>query len=254
MISPSCVDSAQAGNFAVAVACFWRKDFMKSDLLPVAMMGMASLCTSKSFLMVAWPSSEIAAYLVGLSWGRVRAGAWKNLPMVAVHVLFHVLRNHMQFTFVQFGWIASAAAAIQLVRRPAALKAKLRSVRIASGPLYMFSAIGAFGSKLEADCVTASLAVVGITMILLAAILLRPDNHGLDFVLALPTKMKAMCHGILMVASLTMLTLLLWREGCSAFVLNLLSLILELNRRAQGTARGRSILMVASLTMLTLLL
>lgn len=174
--------------------------------------------------------------------------------MVAVHVLFHGLRSRLHFTFVHFGWIASVAAAIQLVRRPEALKTKLRNVRIASGPLYMFSAIGAFASKLEGGCATGSIAVVGIISILLAAILLRPDNHALDFVLALPVRKKAMCHGILMVTSLTMLTLLLRREGCFAVVLNLLFLLLELDRRLNDKAMGRRILMAACLTMLILLL
>lgn len=237
----------QAGCFAVAIACFWRKDFEKSDLLPVAILGVASLCTSKFFLLVAWPLSEIVAYLIRLSWGRVSIGARKNWLMVAVHVLFHVLHAHLRFTFTHFGVIASVAAGIQLARKPEALKAKLRSVRIATGPLYMFSAIGAFWSKLEAGCVTGSLAMVGITMCSLAAIFLRPDNHALDFVLCtlqreasglahklLPPliQMKPMCHGILMVASLSILTWLLWGEGCFlAFMLNVLSLFRELSRR-----------------------
>lgn len=237
------IGTMQAGCFAAAIACFWRKDFEKSDLLPVAIMGMASLCTSKFFLLAAWPSSEVMAYLAKLPWGRVSVGARKNWLMVAVHVFFHVLHAHLHLTFAHFGLIASVAAGIQLVRRPVALKAKLRSVRIATGPLYMFSAIGAFQRKLEAGCVTGSFALAAIAMCSLAAVLMRPDNHALDFVLStllIKTpgfarkllQKKALCHGILMVASLTILTWLLWREGCFfAFMLNVLSLLLELSRR-----------------------
>lgn len=138
---------------------------------------------------------------------------------------------HWQFAFEQFGLVASVAAVIQLVRRPETLKAKLRSARIASGPLYMFSAIGAFRDKLEVSIV-GSLATVGIVMVLLAAVFLRPDNHALDFVLG-GLRRKAMCHGILMVTSLTVLTFLLLTEGCWFAFLNLASLFLEFSRRCK---------------------
>lgn len=240
MTSLSCDDVGQAGCFAVAVACFWRKDFEKSDLFPVAMMATASLCANKSFLLAALPLSEIVAYLVGLPLGRVMDGTWKNLSMVAVHVLFRMFCAHSQFAFGQFGAIASVAAAIQLMRKPDILKAKLRTVRIASGPLFMFSVIWAFAKQLGVS-VTGSIAAAGIIMVLQAAIFMRPDNHALDFVLAvqkLPalfTKRKQKCHGYLMVASLTALSFLLWSDGCwLAFGVTLLSLFMECNRRCTG--------------------
>lgn len=233
MMTPCCVDVAQATCFAAAVACFWRKDFEKLDLVPVAVL-LGFACTSNVYvLMTSWPFSEMMAHIVGLPLGRVRAGAWKNRCMIIVHVVFYVFCAQRKLAFEHYGGVASIAATIQLIRRPEHLKSKLRGPRIASGPLYMFSAIGAFQDSVEAGF-AGSLAAVGIVMVSAAAIVMKPDNDALDFVLfGLRGRAKAKCHGLLMVASFTVLLWLQWREGSWFALFNLLPLVLEIDRRCR---------------------
>lgn len=228
---PSCGDVAQATCFAAAVASFWRKDFEKLDLAGVAVL-LGFACTSNVYLlMAAWPVSETMAHIVGFPLGRVLAGAWKNIFMIVVHVVFYVFRAQKKLGFNQYGGVASIAATIQLIRRPEHLKSKLRGLRIASGPLYMFSAMGAFQDKMEIG-LGGSLAAIGFVMVLAAATLMKPDNDALDFALfGLRGRKKMKCHGLLMVANFTILLWLQWREGSWFALINLLPLILEIDRR-----------------------
>merc|ERR1719329_563667 len=165
--------------------------------------------------------------------GRVRAGAWKNSCMIIVHIAFGVFCTQKKLAFEHYGGLASFAATIQLIRRPEHLKSKLRGPRIASGPLYMFAAIGAFQDRMEANFV-GSLAAIGIVMVSVAAILMKPDNDALDFVLfGLRRRAKTRCHGLLMVASFTLLLWLQWRKGSWFAVFNLWPLIFEIDRRCR---------------------
>lgn len=120
--------------------------------------------------------------------------------------------------------VALAAASLQLLRRPDALKSKLREWRVASGPLYMMSVSSYFCHSLSSGGVNdVFLAGAGLWSVALAGIALRPDNQILDrAVLALlpdravlwpaqySTRVKY--HRILMVLSLTLMTCLLALE------------------------------------------
>jgi len=224
----------QAMCFGAAVACFWRKDFKQCDLLPVATLALASLCSNQPGTFIAWPMAEAVAVFAGLPLGRVFHGVKKNGLMVACHVAFHVCKVTYEPGFECWAFTASVAATIQLLRKPEALKAKLRNIRVASGPLYMFSAIMAFASLRGVS----TSAVTGIISVAVAAILMRPDNSALDPALAIVTggrlRKKTMWHGIFMLVSLTMLTLLSWREGCcKVLALHAALFAMEATRRSQ---------------------
>jgi len=124
--------------------------------------------------------------------------------------------------FRHFSIIAWVAACVQLLREPAQLKLRLRELRIALGPIYTMAATWSFvlHTCAATTIAGASAAVVGVMAVVGASFALGPDNQELDAALLRWLHMEAIawprtfcarakCHGILMLLSMVMLTLLL---------------------------------------------
>jgi len=226
----------------LAAASFWRKDFILSDLLTVG--PLLAVGGAGSF---AQPAGVMIVALLGLAiWvyqnsERSLTGIWKNKLMVAVVSAFAFACQTLSPGFGDFAAAATVAVAFQLLRRPAWLKNALRTIRVATGPLYAASSIAAF---LHAGCRGTSFSVciasVGVVLVGLAAVVMRPDNIHLEAALAgalglrlsttsLPK--RAMVHGLLMLASAALLAVLLAAEGCVWTLAALLALLaMELSR------------------------
>jgi len=231
---------AQSICLGVAGASFWRKDFIKTDLLPVV------VCVMGARVKSTWPSTCTLA--VGFWWNpkRVVAGVRKNGLMFTFLALIHCARQKQgcQIGFNTWACLATVAATFQLTRQPIWLKDWLRPLRVATGPVYWLCSIAAFVQTMWDGCFCdAVISAMGISLVSTASVILRPDN--VEFEAAIASLMRcevctrdqrkrALVHGMLMICSMVLLAGSTLRRGRLFTASALLILLLvDIFRRLQ---------------------
>jgi len=237
--------AAESVCMGMAAAALWRKDFLVHDLISV--MGFLTIAVAGSFTKPA--GVVIVVVLVYAAVGaRTVTGIRKNKLMIAVVSLFAFVCKTAALGFGDFAATAVVAVTFQLIRRPAWLKDALRTVRVATGPLYAASSMAAFA---HVDCKGSSaylcIAAVGIMLVAAAAVVMRPDNVELEAALTgmlglqvstTRPRQRAMFHGVFMLMSAVLLAVLLAAEGCVRTLAGLLALLaMEASRHWQPRAR-----------------
>lgn len=221
------MDVLSIASMGLAAVCFWQKEFLRDDLLLVTLLLAGA----------AWPSLVPVMAVLSLATGLLRkrnfatilASAWLKNRRMWMLVSSLVACHHCSVLtdFQHFSIIAWIAGCVQLLREPAQLKLRLREWRIALGPVYTMAATWSFVLYMctATTVAGASTAVVGVIAVVVASFALRPDNQELDAALLrwLPTVVattwprtfgsRAKCHGILMLLSMVLLTLLLAAKG-----------------------------------------
>lgn len=235
------MDSLIGGVFmGLAAVQFWRKDFGMHSIIE------ETVAISVLFAMALNPSVN-AAFALSCTMlvnpvvtSTTRCDASKLETFVQLYIpkqMLCILKNWRMFVAVSIFWtcallkfltefwqsacVALVAGSLQLLRRPAWLKLKLREWRVATGPLYALAANTAFNHRLcnASGIVSTILGIGGILVVSIAAMALRPDNNEFDMALIslLPIQLghwprsqpaRAKYHGMLMFSSLMIMAVL----------------------------------------------
>jgi len=246
------MDMLSSTSMGLAAVCFWQKEFLIDDLLLVILLLVEAACPSLVPVMVG-ALSLAAGLLREGNFATKLASAWlKNWRMWMLVSSFFVCHHRSMLTeFRHFSIIAWVAGCVQLLREPAQLKLRLREWRIALGPIYTMAATGSFVLHVCATTtvVGASIALIGVTAVVVASFALRPDNQELDAHLLrwLPIEAtawprtfgaRAKCHGILMMLSMVLLTLLLVAKGEHLLACSFLGLLVMEGARRTPASRS----------------
>lgn len=230
------MEAMQGVMMGLAAASFWRKDFGDQNSVPDLLL----VCPSLVAAIVGGPVAPLVlATLVLVTALRERAtsAVSKNFRMFLAMSLFWTLK-----TTTLAPCVALPSATLQLMRRPAWLKEALREWRVASGPLFVVaSSLFFVGSERMVV-----LRIVGILAVVVASVFLRPDNNKLDSGLKqwisawpLSASARAKYHGVLLVMSLILMTVLMAWEGRWYWVISSCCLMfMDLSRR-MPTPRSR---------------
>lgn len=246
------MDILSSTSMGLAAVCFWQKEFHIDDLLPVTLL-LAGAAWPGLVPVMAGALTLAAGLQREMNFASKLASAWlKNWRMwVLVSSLFVCHLCSVLTEIRHFSIIVWVAGCVQLLREPAQLKLWLREWRIALGPIYTMAATGSF--FLHACTATtvagASIAVLGVMVVVVASIALRPDNQELDAALLkwLPIEApawprtfgsRAKCHGILMVLSMVLLTLLLVAKGEHFLACSFLGLLVMEGARRTPSSRS----------------
>lgn len=240
------MEMLSSASMGLAVVCFWQKEFVIDDLVLVTILLAGAALPSLA------PAMTVALGLAAVlltGWdvvSKLKSALLKNWRMFMLASALFALHQHgMLVEFRHFSIVAWASGCVQLLREPAPLKLRLREWRIALGPIYTMAATRSFVhyTRIATDRVGASAAIVGALAVVVASLALRPDNQELDAALlrwllgeatAWPRTFgtRAKCHGLLMLLSLVLLTLLLLAKGEHFLVCSFLSLlVMEVARR-----------------------
>jgi len=239
-------------SMGLAAVCFWQKEFHIDDLLPVTLL-LAGAAWPSLVPVMAGAFTLAAGLQREMNFASKLASAWlKNWRMwVLVSSLFLCHQCSVLTEIRHFSIIVWVAGCVQLLREPAQLKLWLREWRIALGPIYTMAATGSFvvHACTATTVAGASIAVLGVMVVVVASIALRPDNQELDAALLrwLPMKAtawprtfgsRAKCHGILMVLSMVLLTLLLVAKGEHFLACSFLGLLVMEGARRTPSRRS----------------
>jgi hypothetical protein len=234
-------------SMGLASAMFWKKDFVIQDIVTVSMLLQVAcwirMPVMVTMLLAVVLHSSFPKTVFDQSCCRMGTAFSKNWRMfVLVSGFWTCYRYQLHYLTESSHFVSIAAASVQLLRRPEALKQNLREWRVATGPLYTIAGSVAFYHRSEIENIAGMMvSVLGMFVLCVAAMALRPDNQELDRTMiailrveALPWPrsfaMRGKCHGILMVLSLVLMAIQ-FVEQMPFFLICMALLVMEFSRR-----------------------